>query len=175
MTDLADIKNIITVEETRFRAAVSESTFQRVGQTLNFINHRNHQEKAWFLNGDYGPYAPQTYVDGMTFFEFDATIIDVFMFVGLAGSGGTTELDIKVASTPGGSFASIFSTTPKIQAAAGSGIWIHVGSSVPNTTAPVLSTTTVNANWGLRLDLVTGQTLTGFSGSTGAIIIYRPR
>ena len=109
----------------------------------------------------------------MAFFQYDAEIIDAWMFVQKSGSGGTTEIDIRHATTPGGGFSSIFSTTPKITSAAGDNIWIHVGSAVGGTTAPVISTTNVNAGDAISCDLLQAQT--GTVAGAGLLIHYRPR
>lgn len=174
MSDLSDERALIQVEETQFRYAISESLLQKVGKSINFILNRNHQEKQFFINGNTAVITtPATNIDGLTFFQYDATILDAWMFVQTAGSGGTTELDIKYASSSGGAFSSIFSTTPKIQSGAGSGVWVHVGSAIASTTAPVLSTTNVVAGGALRLDIISSQT--GTPNGCGVVIHYRPR
>lgn len=174
MAFILPARTLITYEEVQFRAAVAESTWQKIGGLQNFLAEKEYQEKPFYINGPYNIVAtPQTFIDGMTFFQFDATILDAWMFVELNGSGGTTEIDIKYATTPGGSFSSIFSTTPKITSAAGGGVWIHVGSSVSGTTAPVLSTTSMDAGWALRCDLLQAQT--GTVSGCGMLITYQPR
>ena len=174
MTDVADERRLIQVEESRFKFAVSESMIQKIAGSTNFILNRNHQEKQFFANGVYNGYGlPQTFVDGFTFFQYDAEIIDVWAYVQTAGSSGTTELDIKYATTPGGVFTSIFSTTPKITSAAGSNVWVNVGSVLANTTAPVLAVTDVDAGWALRFDIIDAQA--GSVYSTGVVVHYRPR
>lgn len=175
MSEITGARKNIHQEEVEYLAAVSEATFTKMGGSVNFINNRQHSEKQFFANGRYGIESsyPTLAVDGLTFFQYDAEIIDAWMFVAFAGSGGTTELDIKRATTPGGSFTSIFSTTPKITSAAGNFVWIHVGSAIAGTTAPVLATTLVDAEDALRLDVITAQS--GTPITTGLIIHYRPR
>lgn len=179
MVDIPDSRNIMQIEESSFRAAVSESLLYRMGGVSNFLAHRNHQEKNWFFNGKYNIVAsPQIGVDGLTFFEFNAEIVDVFMYVQLAGSSGTTEIDLKYSTVPGGgvgSFTSLFSVTPKIQSAAGDYIWISVGTSEPNTTAPVLTgaASTITPNTALRADILSTQA--GSVSGAGLVVLYRPR
>lgn len=179
MSDITPVRKNIQVEETRFRFAVAESAQQKIGGSVNFINDFQYSDKQWFINGNYSLMPmPQTFVDGLTFFQYDAFIIDVWMFIEMAGNAGITELDLKRATTPGGSFTSIFTTTPKINAAAGDAIWIHVGSSIANTTAPVLSLTNVNAGDALRLDIIQTQTntsTTGLPAGAGIVLHHRPR
>ena len=158
MSDLPEQRVFIQTESARFRSAVSESLLQTVGKMANFLGKRNHQEKQFFINGPYGiATVPATALDGLTFFQFDAEIIDVWAFNLVPGSSGTTEIDIKIAD-PGGSFTSIFSTTPKFTSASASNSWVDALGIVPpgsGVTAPVLSVTNVDAGQALRLDLFT--------------------
>lgn len=175
MSDLAGARKIIQVEETQFQFAVSESFAQKMGQAMNFLSMYQHSEKQFFINGNFSRVAlPFVGIDGLTFFQFDAFIIDVWMFVQNAGSGGTTELDLRLATSSGGAFSTIFSTTPKITSAAGDYAFIHVGSAVANTTAPVLSTTNVTAGSALRCHIIDAQTGTAVNGA-GIVVHYRPR
>lgn len=173
MADISALRRNIQIEETRFRYAVSESMAQKLGGSINFINTRQHSEKQFFINGPYNILGAQTAVDGLTFFQYDAEIIDVWMFVEYNGSSGTTELDLKRATSSGGSFSSIFSTTPKITSAAGNFAYVHAGISVSGTTAPVLSLIHVNAGDAIRCDLL--QVPGGSPQGCGIIIHYRPR
>lgn len=174
-TEIPPVRRNIFVEGARFLSAVSEELIQRLGSSINFINNFQHSEKQFFINGNTSVIAlPYSAIDGQTFFQYDAEIIDVWMFVQFAGSGGTTELDIKRATSSGGAFSSIFTTTPKIQSAAGNFAYIHVGSAIPNTTAPVLALTDVDAGDTLRCDIITSQTGPAVNG-TGIVIHYKPR
>jgi hypothetical protein len=174
MAEVTAARKMIQIEETQTRGALSESLAQKLGAMGNFINLYQHSEKQFFINGDTAYVTlPFLAVDGFTFFQYNATIIDVWMYVQTNGASGTLELDLKRATTPGGAFSSIFTTTPKIQAAAGNNIWIHVGSAVANTTAPVLSVTDVNAGDAIRCDIIQSPAA-GMTGC-GIIIHYRPR
>jgi len=162
---------------TQFRSAVSEELIQRLGAVSNFISLYQHSEKQFFVNGAYSSATtPVLGVDGLAVFEYDAEIIDVWMFNMTAGSSGTTALDLKVATTSGGAFTSIFSTTPKITSAAGNSAWVGAptGTYTPptGTTAPVLSTVNIAAHSAIRLDLLQAQV---GGQNTGLIVHYRPR
>lgn len=166
---------MIQIEESRFKFSVSEFVVQKIGKSINFINKRQHSEKQFFINGNPSQITlPFLGIDGLAFMQYDAEIIDAWMFAQVAGSGGTFELDIKRASTPGGAFTSIFSTTPKIQAAAGNNVWIHLGSIVGSTTAPILASSDVDAGDALRCDVIQAQSGTTFTGG-GIVLHYRPR
>jgi len=169
-------RSLIYIDGAQFRSAVSEELIQRQGAVSNFISLYQHSEKQFFINGPYGiATVPATALDGLTFFQFDAEIIDVWAFHIISGSSGTTELDVKVA-TLGGSFASIFSTTPKFTSSAANNSWVDSSGVVaPGTgvTAPVLSITNVNAGQALRFDLLQKQG--GDPQNCGIVIHYRPR
>lgn len=167
---------MIFFEGARFRSANSEELIQRLGGSINFVNERQYEVRDFIANGQYGavPTYPIIANDGLSFFKFDVEIIDAWAWVQYAGASGTTELDLKYATTPGGAFNSIFSTTPKIQAAAGNFVWVHLGSVVANTTAPVISVPNIDAGWAVRMDIITGQTGTAVNGA-GLQIHYRPR
>lgn len=174
MTEITPSRNIIQIEETRFRAAVSEATAQRLGGSMNLILEREYQEKTFYVNGKYGTLTiPFTGIDGLELFLFDSTIINAFFFIKTAGTSGSTTLDIQYATTPGGSFTSIFSTKPSISYLAGDYAWCYVGSAFPNTTAPVLSTDEMDAGWVIRcnIDAVQGGDAVG----CGLVLQYQPR
>ncbi len=175
MSDVTAARKIIQYEETEFRGAISEAMLQKFAATNNFHALYQHSEKQFFINGNplYLP-LPFAGVDGFTFFQFNAQLIDIWMFVQTCGSGGTFELDLKKATTPGGAFTSIFTTTPKIQAAAGSNVWVNIGSALANTTAPVLDSDEVDASDVLRCDIIQAQAGMAFSGG-GILVHYRPR
>lgn len=179
MTDIAGERAIIQQEEVRYRAAVSEATGTKIGKSVNFINFYQHSEKQFFANGTYGnaPTFPQTYVDGLIVFNFNAEIINVWAFSSTPGSGGTTELDIKRSTAPGNAFTSIFSTTPKFTSAHSvNGVWVDSAGfqpAVTGVTAPVLLTTSVDQGDALRLDIITS--MTGVPSNAGITVIYRPR
>lgn len=175
MATIPPARTDIQQEDVAYKAAVSEATGTKVGQSINFINARQHSEKQFFINGIYNTLTlPIAFVDGQAFFQYDAEIIDVWMFLQVAGSSGTTELDLKWTNDPtNGSYSSIFTTTPKIQSAAGSFVFIHVGSAIANTTAPVLSKTQFAAGDSIRCDLIQAQA--GSPESCGIVIHYRPR
>lgn len=184
MTLIPGSRQLIHVEGTQFRGAVSEELIQRIAKLANFISLYQHSEKQFFLNGYYNALTvPYLGIDGLTVMEFNAEIINAWAFNLEAGAGGTTELDIKRATTPGGAFTSIFSTTPKFTNAAGDNAWIGVGETLAGATAPVMSPLNsdgyleVNAGDALRFDLISAQTGATSAGprSCGILLHYRPR
>lgn len=145
-----------------------------MGSAVNFIQQRTYAEKTFFINGEYSRLTlPFAAIDGLELMNYDATIINVFMFVHTAGISGTTELDVKYATTPGGSWTSIFTTTPKIQYTAGDFAWCYIGTSFTNTTAPVLNVANLNAGTVLRCDILQAQG--GLPRGCGIVPIFQPR
>jgi len=174
MADLSDERKLIQIEETRFRFAVSESWAQKIGKAINFILNREHKSRRWDLNGLYATMTlPFNRLDGFEDIKKDIEIIGVFMSVQIAGSGGTTEFDIKKASSPGGPWTSIFSTTPKIASSAGDDAWVRIGESGTGLTAPVLADANLDEGDVLRCDLIQAQS--GTPNGCGIEIHYRPR
>jgi hypothetical protein len=141
-------------------------------QVPNLQIYMQHQFEA---NGNYsGAVMPQTTVDGLMFFNFNATILAVWVYNLTSGSSGITELDLKVAS-PGGSFTSILSTTAKITSAASSNVWTDSNSVVgaqTGITKPTVGTASITAGQALRFDII--QTMAG-AADCGVIVQYIPR
>ncbi len=178
---MADVPGIypglIQQEEVSFKSAVSEYTAGRMAQFFNFLALKEHSEKQFFINGSYGiATIPYLFVDGMTIAEFDMEIFNAWIFNAAPGSSGSTEIDIKIESSPGSGWFSIFSTTPKIDSTAIAGAWIGVGGSLSGCVAPVLTSGAmplfVAAGSALRCDLI--QAMPG-AQNCGLLLHYRPR
>lgn len=189
MADVTPLRQNIPLPGSQALGAVSENLIQSLAGTMNFINYFQHGKKEFPLNGPYsGAALPQTGVDGLQVFEFKSQILDVWMYNLVAGTSGTTELDVLVASAPGGTFSSIFTTTPKISWQAGNNVWVGVPnaslvgqqytppaySAPANTTPPVLNAAVTNsiAAWSaIRADLKQAQ---AGGQNCGIIIHFRP-
>jgi len=108
-----------------------------------------------------GKYVAGSSIDIFSPLPFAVNITSVWICNGTAGTAGTTEFDLKRATTSGGAFTSIFSTTGKITSAAASNVWTDSGvvvSAQTGVTKPVLSTISITAGSALRLDLITTMT-----------------
>lgn len=175
MANITPERILIQQEETKFRAAVSESTLSRVGATSNFINLYQLDTVDFKANGAYnlGP-LPNNQFDGIVTFPFAFEVLYAAIFTGpTTASGGTTELDIKWKPYSSGSYASIFSTTPKFTSAAAASDAVYNGSSKTGFVAPVLSKTQFDAWDLLRFDIVTA--VTGTQKGCGLKLFWRPR
>lgn len=176
---IADAKKLITDLELKYRSGVSESTWFKIGGTINFILNRNHQEKTFYMNGPYWIVgSPQFGIDGKAFFEFDAEIFSVWAYSDKPGVSGTTEMDIKIKPQGSGSWTSIFSQTPKFGPTAPADSWVNnADSDSTGIVHPILSSgagvpLSVNKGDALRLDKISAM----FQGENAGIVIhYRPR
>lgn len=181
MADATPRRINIQSEEVRYRSAVSESTMTRVGQSINFINLKQYDSRGFFQNGPYFTGGVQAGVDGAWPVLFDVEIIGVSMFNLVAGTSGTTTLDVRrftASNTPAGG-ASIFSVKPSITSAAGNNAFVFydflnsvVLENPTGTTLPVLSVTNLNAGDMLTLNIDSAQPL---AQNCGLVLYYRPR
>jgi hypothetical protein len=185
MSDIPLLRRNVQVEETAYKAAVSESTWNKIGGSINFINERQTMKYEFgILKGMTGTTAatyagtstPFTDFGTQEIFPYAAEIIAVVCYHGDAGSSGTTEIDLKwqpVNSTS--SFATIFTTTPKVTSSAASErYWDSLGNNTTPTgcTAPVLSKTTFAAGDKVRCDIV--SVMGGTPNAFTVTIYFRP-
>lgn len=172
--DIVARRQMIQQEETKPQAAVTESVMSRVGAGINFINTRHIYQHDWHLNQQYNIVpTPNNFLDGVISYPFPFEILFVQMIAGAdVGTGGITELDVKWKPEIGGTFQSIFSTTPKFNNTVTPGDSIRNGQSATGWTAPVLDKT-IFAAWDvLRLDLL--QAVTGQPNSVFLKLWIRP-
>lgn len=179
MADIPERRIIIQEEETAYRAAVSEATLSRVGAVSNFISKRQYDSRGFFLNGPYGTIGAQTGVDGAWAVLFDIEIIGVMMFNLVAGSSGTTTLDIRRFTASNTGNTSIFSTKPSLTSASGNNAYVFRDVlNATNLEAPTGSTvpvvSTVNLNAGDMLTMNKDASQVG-GQNCGILIYYRPR
>ncbi|TXH43494.1 MAG: hypothetical protein E6Q97_34025 [Desulfurellales bacterium] len=184
-------RKLIFFESTQFRSAVSEDMVQRQGAISNQNALYQYDVLEYKLNGPYSQVAvlPVTGLDGLYVFPFKMQIINVCIFNEVAGTSGTTEIDIKKATTGGGAFTSIFSTTPKIASTASNEAFalsynITLGTSdqiwTANPTPPTGVTPgvlnggapyTMNAGEALRVDLIS---VMANASNCGVTVYFRP-
>ena len=190
VNDISPLRSNIPLPGAQFRAAVSEYLAQSLGGTMNFINYFQHSEKQFFLNGPYSfsPVVPETGVDGAAVFEFNAQIIDVWMFNLLAGSSGSIQLDLQLFSSPGGTGNSIFTQQPAISYLAGNNCWVGCpnpalignqyspGPYTPplNTTPPILNSSLTNFIAAGSLITCNLQSVQQGGQNAGILVHYRP-
>lgn len=114
MADISPARRNVQIEETAYRAAVSEATFTRMGASVNFINNFQHYEFKYTLNGPYAKGVGQANLDGIRPFLFDSEIVGFSMSNAVSGVSGTTEIDVEWLSGGTTNNGTIFSTNPTI-------------------------------------------------------------
>lgn len=129
-------------------------------------------EHTFKANGPYGFITvPFNAADALYQFSANGQITDVVFIREVAGTSGLTEIDIQI-KPPAGSWTSIFTTRPQIQAAAGSEIGVRSGEIVPNTVAPVLTSSPLNVAAGTLMRLNITQKEAGNPESITAIVKF---
>lgn len=141
-----------TVDNTTIKIVANQLVVQ--GQSIP----NSSREHNWELNG---PYTTLTYpllnIDAIFFAPYNLTINSVWIYNGDAGTGGTTEFDLKVRS-PNTAYASILSTTGKIAAAS-----TAIAITSVSTTATV--TLTGHGFYTGQTVTISGATQTNYNGS----------
>ncbi len=185
MADITPARIIIQQEEVQYRGSVSEATLSRMGATSNHIALNQYDSRGMFINGPYDSVSgSQVGVDGAWLILKDAEILGVGMINLVAGSSGTTTLDVRrftASNTPTGG-ASIFSTKPSIASSAGNNAYVlkdfSTGETLENpagTTVPVLvGGSTFNVNKGDMLTMNIDAKQVG-GQNCGVLLFYRPR
>ena len=175
-------KQDVQLESTLTRAPTSENLFQNLGGNVQFINEAHVFTHTWKINGNYGTTAGEFSVDNLFVFRNKANgigvnveIVDVVLSVDKPGTTGFTDIDLKVSTTPGGGFTSIFSTRPGAGPSAPQYSWAGVGDSVTGFQSPVFvsgSSVVCPFNSGVRMDIV--STMLGNPEGVNITIYYRP-
>jgi len=163
--NMASVILYYEINSTRWRVLQVSSTGGGGGSASSKVSFR--------INGNYGGATlPTNAFEGFDIIPDNANVTNVFMYNVVAGSGGTTEIDVKVKPFLSGAFTSIFTVTPKITAAAGANVWIGVGDTVAGATAPILGAAAsgIVAKSALRADLIQKQT--GSPENCGVIIFW---
>jgi len=192
MSDATPLRINLQDEEVKYRASVSEATLSRVASSVNFINYYQYKHfefgylKALSNGGSptYNQYTPPATISDVEPFPSDSQIVAIVLQHNTSGSGGTSELDIQWSTQNSGTWASIFSTTPKATSSAPSdsqwdttyddatSSWVSIATTPTGCTIPVLSKTTFNAGDRLRCNSVSHQT--GSPNGFTMRIYYRP-
>ena len=174
MSNIPGVRLYPQIQSLLTRAPTSENLFQTLGSAIAFLLDKQDGRQIDFrMNGKYANFGGTLAFDGFLPFKYDAEITDVAFYSKTPGSGGTTEVDVKYSATPGGSFTSIFSTTPKAISTHAANSWIFTGGVVTGMTAPVLSTSPfqIAAGGALKFDVL--QAMTGEPENIGIILFTR--
>lgn len=179
MTDIADFRRNVQIEETEYKSAISESTAQKMGASVNFINNRQFDQHSFNLNGAYQLGVGSTGVDGIYPIIMNMELVAVTIYSIDAGVSGSTTFDIHWLSASGVDQGSIFSTKPSISSSAPNNSFGIKGliTEVPDfggtgITLPVLSKTEFNVGNALRFDIDSAMSSAQNAGLT---FHFRPR
>ncbi len=179
MADLPDFRSNAQIEETKYKATVSETTIQKLGASLNFVNNRQFDQHSFNLNGAYQLGVGSTGVDGVYPIIMNMELVAVTIYNIDAGVSGTTTFDIHWLSSSGSDQGSIFSTRPSIDSSAPNNSFGIKGlvTGVPDfggtgITLPILNKTQFDQGNALRFDIDTAMSSAQNAGLT---FHFRPR
>ena len=173
MADITAERKMIQQEETAPQAAVTESVMSRVGGGINFINTRHYYVKEFCVNSYYNAFVPNLSIDGSFTYPWAFEIVEIVVKVGdIVGVSGLSEIDLKWKPETTGTYASIFTTTPKWDATVAPDSSVRLGVVRTGWTAPVLLKTQFAAYDSIKLDLL--QALVGEVDSFFVTIFTRP-
>lgn len=192
MADVTPLRINLQAEEVAYRSSVSEATLSRVGSSVNFINYYQfkHFEFGYLRaqstlgSPTYNQFTPPATISNLEVFPSGSQIVAIILQHNVSGSGGTSELDIQWSTQNSGSWASIFSTTPKATSSAPAdsqwdttlsnttNLYTSIATTPIGCTVPIMSKTTFNAGDRLRCRAVSHQT--GNPNGFSMQIYYRP-
>ena len=161
MTQITSARNLIQAEETDYKSAASESVMTRVGGAINHLMLKQWLDFEFKINGTYSFALNEVNLDGMFIFPVDVEIGFISFANAVAGSSGTTTLDVRWYSNSGVNQGTIFAVKPSINSAAPSNAYlardvinlINIGGGGAGITTPVFSKTTFLAGQGVVVDL----------------------
>ena len=153
MADITPVKSNILNEEADYRSALSESFFNKLGGSINFINDK---QSSVHMFTYLGPFKTGEGNDGGIVFTNDCSIVAVSGYIRDSGSSGSTVVDIHRV-TSAGDQGTILSTKLTIPSTVTAVPWgknfVYVTEQASGTTLPVASTTDFNAFDFLRIDI----------------------
>lgn len=178
MSDITPARKNVTVEESKFRAAVSEAYSFKIGASVNFINGFQNNRHAWHLNGSYSSGVGSQGPDGIFVFLFNAELVGISYYNNTTGTSGSTVTDIHWLSGGDTDNGTIFTTPPTVSSSAANNTYF-LKDLISDTviyqptgfTEAVLSKTTFNQGDALRLDL--DNAMVG-ANNFQVILHYRP-
>lgn len=161
-TPIPEALKTIFTEEIDDLSAISESTWYKIGQVINFISVRHAEAHEWKINGRISSMAVDG-VDGKFICPFNMEIIAISAAQDFAGSSGDTEIDVDWFDAPGSNQGSIFSTKPKFNFTTGDDSYFIRNfvtvqdETEAGITLPVLSKSTFNFGDALQFNVDSAQ------------------
>ena len=160
MAEVTPSRNVIQVNDVKFRSSISEAVGNKLSASINHIFYYQTDRHVFNLNGPYSLGAGSIGTDGVFIFPFDAEIVAFDYYNGDTGTSNYTEVDVHWLSGGDTDEGTIFSTKPKVETTAADGTYtlyrVSDSTTVSNPTGhtlAVLSKTTFAAGDAIRLDL----------------------
>jgi hypothetical protein len=179
MAQVAPARKLILVEETQYRAAVSEALLQKMGATNNHIALYQYDQRSFQLNGSYALGVGLQGADQIIPILYDAEIVGYSLWNGSTGSSGQSIFDIHRLTGGDTDAGSIFSTRPQVDTTASNNTYSMYDQA--NTTSVNLPTgfthgvfSTVNVDQGDALRLDIDDAMAGCANA-GLYLFLRPR
>lgn len=149
-------KNIITIEETDPKSALSSDLFQRLAGSVNYQLGRIYNILSFSYDGYYKVTSISDGYNGKRYIKNQVDISYYVLTNHIDGSSGTSSINFEVYDETNTLLGNLFSTPPSIDSGTGNGAVI--GRDVTNSTdieagtgkvVGTLNYTTLNARWSL--------------------------
>ena len=165
MAIITPAPNFIREEEVRYKAAVSEATFTKMGASINYILTKVKDKIEIDLTGYYfiNDISTKGY-GGLRYFNADVDILSYYLSNAQSGLSGSLAINFDVYDETGFLLGDLFSVTPSISYLAGNNAII--GRDVENASdinagankvVGVLNYTTLPAGYSIRSKVVSIQ------------------
>jgi hypothetical protein len=171
MAIITPAPNFIREEEVRYKAAVSEATFTKMGGSINYILSRIPNKIEVDLTGYYfiSDVSTKGY-GGLRYFQSEVEIISYYITNCQAGVSGSLSLNFDVYDETGFLLGNLFSVAPSLSYLAGNNSIVgrNVAESLdiqsgPNKVVGTLNYTSIPAGYSIRAKVETIQAQ-GFNG-----------
>jgi hypothetical protein len=171
MAIITPAPNFIREEEVRYKAAVSEATFTKMGASINYILSRVQDKIEIDLTGYYfiSDVSTKGY-GGLRYFESETVITSYYLSNSQAGLSGSLAINFDVYDETGVLLGNLFTTPPSISYLAGNNAVIGRNVENSNDINPgsnkvvgTLNFTTFPAGYSIR-SKVTGIQDRGYNG-----------
>lgn len=179
MPEISPARNNIFTESVQYKSSVSESIGNRIGASINFINTRQYDTHQFNFNGRYALGVGVVGADGIFPILFNMEIVGLTMFNRVAGTSGTTEVDIDWLNGSNSNQGTIFSVTPKMASTAPNLAYLirdelnSVNIELPTgATAPTFIKTEFDAGDALLIEIVSAMS---DAEDLSVLIHFRPR
>lgn len=158
--------NFIREEEVRYKAAISEATFTKIGASVNYILSRVEKTVGVDLTGYYYlSTITQNGYNGLRYFKNAVNINSYYLSNVITGSAGSISINFDVFDETGFLLGNLFSVAPSISYLAGNNALIgrNVVESVdinpgPNKIVGTLNYTTLPAGYSIKAKISSIQT-----------------